>query len=80
MTSGEILNTIINIQADSKIQEVLRNFLDLADFVKFAKFQPISTEHELEIKRAYSFLEATKDQQAPKEEPKTENKDNVPPR
>jgi hypothetical protein len=80
MTSGEILNTIINLQADAKIQEVLKNFLDLADYVKFAKFQPVSNENELEIKRAYSFLEATKEKPvvpAPKEEDvtKEEKKD-----
>jgi hypothetical protein len=60
MTKSEILNSIINIQNDAKIQGVLAMFLNLADYVKFAKFQPANIEHESEMKRAYSFIDNTK--------------------
>ena len=60
MTTSEIVNSIINTQNDAKMQEVLKMFLNLADYVKFAKFQPSNIEHEDEMKRAYSFIDNTK--------------------
>jgi hypothetical protein len=72
MTSGEILNTIITVQPDTKIQEVLKGFLNLADYVKFARFQPVSNENEMEIKRAYSFVEETKEKPELNKETKPE--------
>ena len=60
MTSSEVINSLINIRHDEKIQEVLKMFLNLADYVKFAKFQPNMIEHEDEFKRAYSFIDNTK--------------------
>ncbi len=60
MTSSEILNSLINIRHDEKIQEILKMFLNLADFVKFAKFQPNSIENEDELRRAFNFIDNTK--------------------
>jgi hypothetical protein len=60
MTSSEIVNSLINVQHDAKIQEILNMFLNLADYVKFAKFQPNTIDNEDELKRAYSFIENTK--------------------
>ena len=75
MTSSEIVNSIINTQNDVKIQEVLKMFLNLADYVKFAKFQPSNIEHEDEMKRAYSFIDNTKlmTQKYENEEPEKNN-------
>lgn len=60
MTSSEILNSLINIHKDEKIQEILKMFLDLADFVKFAKYQPNTIDNEEELRRAYIFVDNTK--------------------
>jgi hypothetical protein len=73
MTTEEILNTIISIRSDEKIQEVLKIFLNIADFVKFARFQPVPNENELELKRAYSFVDETKEQARIIEEKKSED-------
>jgi hypothetical protein len=73
MTTSEIVNSIVNVQNDTKIQEVLKMFLNLADYVKFAKFQPSNIEHEDEMKRAYSFIDNTKllSQEHENKEPET---------
>jgi len=60
MTTSEIVDSIVSVQKDIKIQEVLKMFLNLADYVKFAKFEPINIEHENEMKRAYLFIDNTK--------------------
>jgi hypothetical protein len=74
MTSDEILDTLINIHGDQKIQEVLKLFLSLADYVKFAKFQPIPNENEVELKRAYNFVDATREKPVETQETKNSEK------
>jgi len=61
MTTSETIDeigriSIINDELKSKISQVL----SLADFVKFAKAQPLPDEHDLSYKNAYSFVEETK--------------------
>lgn len=60
MTSTEILNSLLNVHRDKKLLEILESFLNLADYVKFAKFQPNTIENEEEIKKAYTFIDNTK--------------------
>ena len=60
MTSSEILNSLITIHKDEEIQETLKIFLNLADFVKFAKYQPNTIDNEEELRRAYIFVDNTK--------------------
>jgi len=59
MTTDLILSTdqikALNQRNKSELQELLER----ADLVKFAKFQPLSNEHEASMKNAVSFIEST---------------------
>ncbi|MDR1202452.1 MAG: hypothetical protein LBL58_12625 [Tannerellaceae bacterium] len=60
MTSGEILDIIKrNNEADS-VYENLKQILQLADFVKFAKWNPLPDENDLSMMNAYLFINQTK--------------------
>jgi hypothetical protein len=60
MTSGEILDIIKrNSEADSAYEN-LRQILQLADFVKFAKWNPLPDENDLSMMNAYLFVNQTK--------------------
>jgi hypothetical protein len=60
MTSGEILDIIKkNSEADS-VYENLKQMLQLADFVKFAKWNPLPDENDLSMMNAYLFVNQTK--------------------
>jgi len=61
MTSFEIINSFLNEKyiTDQNISE-LRQLLTLADFVKFAKAQPLPDENDLCIRNAYKFVNETK--------------------
>ena len=60
MTSGEILGLIRrNVEAQS-VYDSLRQILQLADFVKFAKMKPLPDENDLSLMNAYLFVNQTK--------------------
>jgi hypothetical protein len=60
MTSGEILDIIKrNNEADS-VYDNLKQILHLADFVKFAKWNPLPDENDLSLMNAYLFVNQTK--------------------
>lgn len=69
MTSGEILDIIRKESVDSSYDN-LKQVLQLADFVKFAKFKPLPDENDLTLVNAYLFVSQTKpvDLTPPKEE------------
>ncbi len=60
MTSGEILDKIRYIHETDSVYDNLKQILQLADFVKFAKYQPLPDENELSIMNAYLFVNQTK--------------------
>jgi len=60
MTSGEILDKISTISEVNSVYENLKQILQLGDFVKFAKYQPIPDENELSMMNAYLFVNQTK--------------------
>lgn len=67
MTSGEILDFI---QGESEAESVFRNLqqiLQLADFVKFAKMNPLPDENDLTLVNAYLFVNQTKPLELPEE-------------
>ncbi|GAF02348.1 hypothetical protein [Saccharicrinis fermentans] len=66
LTSIEIFNAIKYLDIDKKSMEQLRQVLELADLVKFAKFDPLADENALTLMNAYFFVNQTK-----KEEMKT---------
>ena len=65
-TSIEIINAIKYLDIDKKSLEQLSQVLELADLVKFAKFDPLADENALTLMNAYFFVNQTK-----KEEIKT---------
>lgn len=60
MTSGEILDLIRQNDEAKPLCENLRQILSLADFVKFAKMNPLPDENDLSLANAYRFVEQTK--------------------
>ena len=60
MTSGEILDLIRQNDEAKSLYENLRQILSLADFVKFAKMNPLPDENDLSLANAYRFVEQTK--------------------
>ena len=60
MTSGETLEEIKHINETDSVYGNLKQILQLADFVKFAKYQPLPDENELSMMNAYLFVNQTK--------------------
>jgi len=60
MTSGEILDKIKEYNEADASYDTLKQILILADFVKFAKYNPLPDENELSLMNAYLFVNNTK--------------------
>ncbi len=67
MTSDEILGADAIRQLPKEDTALLRDILPRADLVKFAKYQPVQSEHEAAMAGAVSFVERTRTR--PQEEP-----------
>jgi hypothetical protein len=61
MTSAEILYIIRRENEADSVYENLRQILELADFVKFAKLNPQQNENELSLMNSYLFVNQTKE-------------------
>jgi len=72
MTSGETLEEISKINDANSVYDNLKQILRLADFVKFAKYQPLPDENELSMMNAYLFVNQTKEEEIVEEETKLE--------
>jgi hypothetical protein len=59
MTSGEILDKLRECSDANTSDDNLKQILILADFVKFAKYNPLPDENELSLMNAYSFVNDT---------------------
>lgn len=59
MTSGEILDALKGISEVDIAYDNLKQVLQLADFVKFAKYNSLPDENELSIMNAYIFVNNT---------------------
>ena len=60
MTSGEILDHVKGISDIDNVYDKLKQTLQLADFVKFAKYHALPDENELSLLNAYLFVNDTK--------------------
>ncbi|WP_297905515.1 hypothetical protein [uncultured Parabacteroides sp.] len=60
MTSGEILDLIRKNSDAQSVYDNLKQILQLADFVKFAKMHPLPDENDLSMMNAYLFVNQTK--------------------
>ena len=71
MTTAEVLARIDSI-ADENQKKEIQDLLTTADFVKFAKFQPLQNEKMLHYDVVTEYVEAIKEEQDESEEPKIE--------
>ncbi len=85
MTSDEILEEIQRLQEVHSTSETLKQILELADLVKFAKYTPLPNDNEMTLLNAYLFINQTKieelqqpsvDKNGSEEEKRNENKAN----
>jgi hypothetical protein len=60
MTSEDILSEINRLNDVHSIYKTLKQVLELADWVKFAKFIPLPDDNEISIMNAYLFVNQTK--------------------
>jgi hypothetical protein len=60
LTSGEILTKLRGVSDTDFVFDNLKQILILADFVKFAKYQPLPDENELSMMNAFLFVNGTK--------------------
>ncbi|GHT13713.1 hypothetical protein FACS189426_19010 [Bacteroidia bacterium] len=67
MTSGEILDKLRGYSDADISYDNLKQILLLADFVKFAKYNPLPDENELSLMNAYLFVNNTKKEEIPAE-------------
>jgi hypothetical protein len=73
MTSEEILTLFKRDRNTQSVFQNLKQILQLADMVKFAKIQPLENENEMSIMNSYLFVNQTKiDEPKPIEEQKEE--------
>lgn len=60
MTSGEILDIIYKTAEAGSVQHNLKQILQIADLVKFAKLHPLPEENDMSLINAYLFVNQTK--------------------
>ena len=85
MTSGEILDLIRKHTDAVSVYDNLKQIMELADFVKFAKWTPLPDENDLSMMNAYLFVNQTKIVEIPtpsedekkEEEISVENNDSI---
>lgn len=61
MVSSEILDAIIAIETAQKEADRLEKLFSISDLVKFAKWDPLPTDHDLAFKYANEFVSKTAD-------------------
>ena len=59
LTTDEIMAIMRSQVIDNLSEEKLKQILSLADYVKFAKVQPIDVENELTLSNAFEFVRGT---------------------
>jgi hypothetical protein len=60
MTTADILELFQKDKESQSVYQNLKQILQLADLVKFAKYQPLENENELSLMNAYLFVNQTK--------------------
>ncbi len=72
-TSQEIFDSLRTLDIGPKSMEQLRQVLELADLVKFAKFNPLPDENGISLINAYFFVNQTKKEEIKSLEEEKEN-------
>ena len=68
MTTSEIIEALHKVKSEGNIAE-LKDILEVADLVKFAKFTPAMNEKDLDMANAIEYVNATKNVEEEKQEP-----------
>jgi len=68
MTTADILELFQKDKESQSVYQNLKQILQLADLVKFAKYQPLENENELSLMNAYLFVNQTKIEEVAPEE------------
>lgn len=61
MVSSEILDAIKTLELSQQEIDHLQKLFQIADLVKFAKWDPLPTDHDIAFKSAHDFIEKTAD-------------------
>lgn len=77
MTSAEILDLLRKQEEASAVYESLKQVMQLSDFVKFAKMNPLPDENDLSLMNAYQFINQTKRVEVPTPEEAEKNDSTV---
>jgi hypothetical protein len=77
MTSDEILNEIYRLNDAHSVHKTLKQILEPADLVKFAKYIPLPNDNELCLMNAYLFVNQTKIEALKLPEGETTEEDSV---
>jgi hypothetical protein len=75
MTSYEILDLITRESDAKSVYDTLKQILQLADLVKFAKWRPLPDENDLSMAYAYLFVNQTKIDEPEKADGENSNSD-----
>lgn len=62
--SSELIEHLTNAKFDEELVRNMKSLFTTADFVKFAKAEPLPDENDWHFKNAYSFVEKTKPQES----------------
>jgi len=68
LTSYELMRALENRDLKKEIMACLEDFLDICDFVKFAKFRPPENEHKATLEKARFIIRETTPQPMPQKE------------
>lgn len=63
MTTEELLSIFRKDRISVSVYENLKQILQLSDLVKFAKIEPLESEHELSLMNSYLFVNQTKQEE-----------------
>lgn len=77
MTSYEIIQIVSKNEDCKPVYQNLQQILNLSDFVKFAKLNPLPDENNMSLQNAYLFIDETKEKPLPVEEEKSEEEENT---
>ena len=72
MTTGEIMQSVRNLNFDAGALEKLSHLLTIADMVKFAKVLPLPGENEMSMQHSYEFINMTREVKTEIPEPQKE--------
>ena len=71
MTSSQIVEALRSNQETRLLNKQMKEILEMADFVKFAKLKPAPDDNESAMRNAVSFVEETRPQEVPAGDPAT---------